>query len=681
MAKQYGPWATMIDLGGSPQLSTFWRRRLTMLAFASQTSFSLSRRNLLWLGAAALLLMALPTVHFAAAGEDGKTGESNAPSTAKEPGTQPSQTKEPAAEKPKSNSYSGSIVMFGSATVSGNDFYLPVLAYSALNSDGTRKELGLTGNQEKRLRDISRAYSEWQMQAGKEMQKAMESPSPEKRAAALREHEARSLQQRRLIRREVERLLTAQQLKELKAIAIGRRGVARLLYDPQLDEEISFSERQREELSARVLRDDAAKTAERRLNEALKKNREKTLAVIAPKQWDQIGAIVAENDFQCPSPELSELSDPAVGRQLGLTAQQEAKVSAIFAASMARTEELARLVNKINGPFPAKERAATDADLQRKVREMRKYDRMQIDAILTRQQAVLFKKLVVQQEFLQLLLSPEFFLGNEGDGKSGILNRIHATPEQKEELRRLVEEADKLALRYTRERGVAAMMILSSEQQDKLIDALDRPAEPVAGQTPAGKQGKLMKVGVGMVTLRGSDAKNTAKSGEGPKPPPRITAPKIDAAAAGAEAIKLYDADHDGKLNGEELDKCPGLKAAVDKIDPSGKGEITAEKIAARINAWQDSMLARMALVCRVTHNGEPLVGAEVKFVPEKFLGKNLKTATGKTDANGMAMIAKNKVICRRASPPVSIASRSPRPARRFPPSTIRKRFWTRDRG
>ena len=58
------------------------------------------------------------------------------------------------------------------------------------------------------------------------------------------------------------------------------------------------------------------------------------------------------------------------------------------------------------------------------------------------------------------------------------------------------------------------MMILSSEQQDKLIDALDRPAEPVAGQTPAGKQGKLMKVGVGMVTLRGSDAKNTAKSGE-----------------------------------------------------------------------------------------------------------------------------------------------------------------------
>ncbi len=352
MAKQYGPWATMIDLGGNPQLSTFWRRRLTMLASASQTSFALSRRNLLWLGAAALLLMALPTVRFAAAGEEGKAGESNAAATAKEPGKQPSLTREPAAEKPKSNSYSGWIVMSGSATFTGNEFYLPVLAYSALSSEGTRKELGLTGDQEKRLRDISRAYSEWQMQAGKEMRKAMESPSAEKRAAALREHQAKLSQQDKLIRKEVEQLLTAQQLKELRAIAIGRRGVARLLYDPQLDEAIGLSERQKEELSARVLHDDDAKAAERRLNEALKKNRGKTLAVIAPKQWDQIEAIVAKNDFQYPSPELSELSDPAVARELGLTAQQEAKVSAIFAASMCARRNLRGWSIKSTARFP-----------------------------------------------------------------------------------------------------------------------------------------------------------------------------------------------------------------------------------------------------------------------------------------------------------------------------------------
>lgn len=65
MANQYGPWATSIDAGGNPQLSSFWRRRLTMLAPVSQTSPVLSRRNLLWLGAAGALTGVLPTLRSA----------------------------------------------------------------------------------------------------------------------------------------------------------------------------------------------------------------------------------------------------------------------------------------------------------------------------------------------------------------------------------------------------------------------------------------------------------------------------------------------------------------------------------------------------------------------------------------------------------------------------------------
>jgi hypothetical protein len=125
------------------------------------------------------------------------------------------------------------------------------------------------------------------------------------------------------------------------------------------------------------------------------------------------------------------------------------------------------------------------------------------------------------------------------------------------------------------------------------------------------------------------------------KPKPHVIhPPAINAKAAGAKAIEMFDANKDGKISGAELDKCPGLKAAVEQIDSSGKGEITAEMIAARIKAWQDSKLGRMSLGVRVMHNGQPLTGAEVQFVPEKFLGENLKTATGKTDANGMAMIS-----------------------------------------
>jgi hypothetical protein len=58
-----------------------------------------------------------------------------------------------------------------------------------------------------------------------------------------------------------------------------------------------------------------------------------------------------------------------------------------------------------------------------------------------------------------------------------------------------------------------------------------------------------------------------------------------------------------------------------------------------RIKQWQASRLGRMSLRCMVQHNGRPLVGADVKFVPEPFLGPNMKTAAGVTDQNGVAML------------------------------------------
>ena len=122
--------------------------------------------------------------------------------------------------------------------------------------------------------------------------------------------------------------------------------------------------------------------------------------------------------------------------------------------------------------------------------------------------------------------------------------------------------------------------------------------------------------------------------------PARLYPPPIDASAAGAKAIEMYDTDKDGKISGAELDKCPALKAAMAQIDTTGEGSITAEKITARIKAWQESKLGRTSVTCTVLHNGKPLSNAEVKFVPEKFLGDNMQTASGKTDQNGVAMIS-----------------------------------------
>ncbi len=98
----------------------------------------------------------------------------------------------------------------------------------------------------------------------------------------------------------------------------------------------------------------------------------------------------------------------------------------------------------------------------------------------------------------------------------------------------------------------------------------------------------------------------------------------------------MFDADKDGGLSGKELDKCPGLKAALARVDPSGKGVVTADMITARIRVWQDMKVGRLAASCRVLHNGQPLAGAEVKFVPEKFLGESIQAAVGTTNESGL---------------------------------------------
>jgi hypothetical protein len=109
---------------------------------------------------------------------------------------------------------------------------------------------------------------------------------------------------------------------------------------------------------------------------------------------------------------------------------------------------------------------------------------------------------------------------------------------------------------------------------------------------------------------------------------------------AGADAIKLYDTNNDGKISGPELDKASALKAAIAQIDSRHTGEITADMIDARVGEWVKTKLARMTVSCTVQRNGRPLGDVTVTFVPEKYLGPNVLQATGKTDKHGIAMLS-----------------------------------------
>jgi hypothetical protein len=121
--------------------------------------------------------------------------------------------------------------------------------------------------------------------------------------------------------------------------------------------------------------------------------------------------------------------------------------------------------------------------------------------------------------------------------------------------------------------------------------------------------------------------------------PPRVPAPAIDPAAAGQLAIEKYDTDGDGLIRGDELNKAPGLKNALQNLDANQDGGVSAQEIAERVKAWQQTKVGTMSLSCTVTYRGHRLQGATVKFVPEEFLGDEIQTATGQTDEFGLAVL------------------------------------------
>ena len=105
--------------------------------------------------------------------------------------------------------------------------------------------------------------------------------------------------------------------------------------------------------------------------------------------------------------------------------------------------------------------------------------------------------------------------------------------------------------------------------------------------------------------------------------------------------MQLYDTDKDGKISGEELDRAPGLKASLTLLGTDKERGVTADQIAARIGKWSDSHVGRAVVSCIVMHNGQPLSGATVKFIPERFLADDLpETASGTTRQTGLAMIS-----------------------------------------
>ena len=120
--------------------------------------------------------------------------------------------------------------------------------------------------------------------------------------------------------------------------------------------------------------------------------------------------------------------------------------------------------------------------------------------------------------------------------------------------------------------------------------------------------------------------------------PSAPSAPSISARGASSEAMTLYDANQDGKIDADEM-KAPGcpLAAAIKTIDANRDGAVTRDEIKDRIRKWQASTSRLMMITPRFYFDQKPLVGATVTFEAAEFLGIPDVSYTAVTDADGAA--------------------------------------------
>lgn len=122
--------------------------------------------------------------------------------------------------------------------------------------------------------------------------------------------------------------------------------------------------------------------------------------------------------------------------------------------------------------------------------------------------------------------------------------------------------------------------------------------------------------------------------------PARVQAPSVDPQAAADKAIELYDANRDQQLDTEEVARCPGINVMLSLYDQNNDGRVDRAEIAERLGDLLKNRVGLTQLRSHVTYRGRPLPNATVVFEPEAYLGGEVQTARGTTDAHGSAQMS-----------------------------------------
>lgn len=111
----------------------------------------------------------------------------------------------------------------------------------------------------------------------------------------------------------------------------------------------------------------------------------------------------------------------------------------------------------------------------------------------------------------------------------------------------------------------------------------------------------------------------------------------VDPVAASKAAMEQYDKNGDGFLDKTELKACPALLREFRAYDESKDGKLSADELGDVIKEMFGQNSGLTPLSCTVSLDGSALSGASVRFIPESFLGPEIKEAGGTTNSAGTA--------------------------------------------
>jgi Spy/CpxP family protein refolding chaperone len=161
--------------------------------------------------------------------------------------------------------------------------YLLLPGFAELRTENVQKELELTDQQKEQLIAIGQKYYEetrrdWAGLGG------MSAEERKEKYAEIREKNLKRTQE---IRKQVEELLSPDQLERLKQINLRTRGTAALL-NPRILDELGITEAQRNRL--RQLREQL----QERIRQLQQETLEKTLEVLTPEQRKKLEELTSE---------------------------------------------------------------------------------------------------------------------------------------------------------------------------------------------------------------------------------------------------------------------------------------------------------------------------------------------------------------------------------------------------